>query len=63
MIGDDMEIMYVGLLWEVPAIMMLLLIGIRDYNRQSIAKGTDILIGSRLLAAVQGVSRVIGGVQ
>ena len=58
-----MEIMYVGLLWEVPAIMMLLLIGIRDYNRQSIAKGTDILIGSRLLAAVQGVSRVIGGVQ
>ena len=42
---------------------MLLLIGIRDYNRQSIAKGTDILIGSRLLAAVQGVSRVIGGVQ
>ena len=47
MIGDDMEIMYVGLLWEVPAIMMLLLIGIRDYNRQSIAKGTDILIGSR----------------
>ena len=63
MIGDDMEIMYVGLLWEVPAIIMLLLIGIRDYNRQSIAKGTDILIGSRLLAAVQGVSRVIGGVQ
>ena len=42
---------------------MLLLIGIRDYNRQFIAKGTDILIGSRLLAAVQGVSRVIGGVQ